>query len=443
MKILIKNGKLINKSKIYESDILIDGEFIEKIAINISDSSAKIIDANGKFVIPGVIDDQVHFREPGLTHKADISSESRAAVAGGVTSFMEMPNVKPPSVTIEKLEEKYEIASRTSAANYSFYMGTTNDNYDELMRVDPKSHCGIKIFMGSSTGNMLVDNEKTLGKIFANSPALIAIHSENDAIIAENMARAAEKYGDDIPFDMHPEIRSVESCYNMTEFAIGIAKKHNTRLHVLHITTEEELEFFDNSIPLSQKRITAEVCAHHLWFDSEHYAKYGALIKCNPSIKAPRHKAAILKAVLDDRIDVIASDHAPHTWEEKQNKYAQAPSGLPLVQHTLSMLLEMSKEGKISIEKVVDKMCHKPAELFQISKRGFLEEGYFADIAIIDYNSEWQVGKENILYKCNWSPFEGEKFTTKVTDTIVSGNHMYSYGKFLNNSTGKRLEFEK
>lgn len=443
MKILIKNGKLINQGKIYESDILINGEFIEKIDFDISDSTAQVIDAKGKYVIPGVIDDQVHFREPGLTHKADIFSESRAAVAGGVTSFMEMPNVKPPSVTIEKLEEKYEIASRTSLANYSFYMGTTNDNYDELMRVNPKSHCGIKIFMGSSTGNMLVDNEQILERIFANSPVLIAIHSENDKIIAENMARAITKYGEDIPFEMHAEIRNVQSCYNMTEFAIGIAKKHNTRLHVLHITTEEELAFFDNSIPLSQKRISAEVCAHHLWFDSEHYAEYGALIKCNPSIKEPRHKAAILQAVLDDKIDVIASDHAPHTWEEKQNKYAKAPSGLPLVQHTLSMLLEMSKKGKISLEKVVDKMCHKPAELFQIKKRGYLKEGYYADIAIIDYDSEWQVSKENIFYKCNWSPFEGKIFSAKVTDTIVSGIYAFSDKKFISKTAGKRLEFER
>ena len=443
MKTLIKNCKIINEGDLYVSDILIKDQFIDKIAKNINDSTATIIDAKGKYAMPGVIDDQVHFREPGLTHKGDIASESRAAVAGGVTSFMEMPNVKPPSITIKDLEKKYAIASKNSVANYSFYMGATNDNFKELMKVDPKNHCGVKIFMGSSTGNMLVNDEKTIRKIFAESPVLVAIHSEDDRIIAKNLQEAMLEYGQNIPFELHSDIRSVEACLEMTKFAISIAEEHDTKLHILHITTEEELALFDNSIALKDKRITAEACSHHLWFDRDDYEEYGSLIKCNPAIKEYRHKKALLKAVLDDRIDVIASDHAPHTIAEKSNQYLAAPSGIPLVQHSLAIMLELSKQGKILLDHVVEKMCHNPAILFQIEKRGFLREGYYADVVLFDLNHEWKVSPDNILYKCEWSPFEGKKFTSKVTDTFVSGNHVYSDGQIISDEAGMRLQFER
>jgi dihydroorotase len=441
-KILIKNANLVSGGKIWQSDLLIENDFIAQISENINpNAGTKIIDANGKYLIPGIIDDQVHFREPGLTRKANIYSEARAAVSGGVTSFMEMPNTKPPATTLEKLEEKYEIARNTSLANYSFFMGTTNDNAEEVLKVDPKNVCGIKIFMGSSTGNMLVDNEKTLEKIFSESPNLIAIHSEVEGIIKANTEKFKTKYGENIPISAHPEIRSVAACFESTKKAVEIAERTGGRLHVLHISTEEELDFFRNDIPIEQKKITAEVCAHHLFFDAGDYEKLGSLIKCNPAIKESRHKKEIFKAVLDGRIDILASDHAPHTWDEKQKSYLHSPSGLPLVAHTLNIMLDFYHNGNISLEKIVEKMCHDPARLFRIEKRGYLREGYFADLALIDLDERWEVNKSNIYYKCAWSPFEGYNFRGRVTDTFVSGHHAFSSGNFDESKKGKRLEF--
>lgn len=442
-KILIKNGKVVNEGVIRELDILVNNNLINKIGESLSDSQAKIIDAKGKYIIPGIIDDQVHFREPGLTHKANIYTESKAAVAGGVTSFMEMPNTKPPALTLDLLEDKYNIASRDSLANYSFFMGTSNDNADIVLSINPTEVCGIKIFMGSSTGNMLVDNPQTLEKIFCNSDVPVAIHSEDEATISKNMSIFTEKYGENIPFSAHPEIRSRESCEICTIRAIDIAKSCNGRLHILHISTENELKYFTNTIPLKNKRITSEVCVHHLYFDSDDYSKYGSLIKCNPAIKLKSDKDALFEALLDDRLDIIATDHAPHTWQEKQSPYLSAPSGVPLVQHTLNIMLNFYHQGKISLEKIVDKMCHKPAELFQVKQRGYIKEGYFADIAIVDVNKVWEVNKFNIYYKCAWSPFEGKSLKGYITDTIVSGHHAYSNGKFDESKKGMRLNFER
>jgi dihydroorotase len=388
-----------------------------------------------------MIDDQVHFREPGLTHKADISTESRAAVAGGVTSFMEMPNTSPQATTLELLEQKYAIASRSSIANYSFFMGATNSNIDELLKTDLKTICGIKIFMGASTGDMLVDNDESLNAIFAQCPNLIAIHSESENIIRANLAKYIAQYGEDIPMRAHPLIRSVEACYNSTVRAINMAKKYNTRLHVLHISTEEELSLFTNQIPLENKRITNEVCVHHLWFDADNYETLGGLIKCNPAIKEPRHKNAILQAVLDDRVDIIATDHAPHTWDEKQNKYQKCPSGLPLVQHPLLMLLDFYKEGKISLEKIVKKTSHDVAKCFNLNERGYIRENYKADLVLVDLNTPTQVSKSNILYKCAWSPLEGHTFASSIKSTFVNGNMVYTDGRILEGQTGQRLSF--
>lgn len=442
-KILIKNGKVVNEGIIKELDILVENDLIVKIGESITDESAKIIDASGKYIIPGIIDDQVHFREPGLTHKANIYTEAKAAVAGGVTSFMEMPNTKPAALTLDLLEDKYNIAKRDSLANYSFFMGTSNDNSDIVLSIDTKNVCGIKIFMGSSTGNMLVDNPQTLEKIFCNSDVPVAIHSEDEATITNNLVKFKEKYGENIPFSAHPEIRSRESCEICTIRAIDIAKSCNGRLHILHISTENELKYFTNTIPLKNKRITSEVCVHHIYFDSKDYEKYGSLIKCNPAIKLKSDKEALFEAMLDDRLDIIATDHAPHTWEEKQNPYNSAPSGVPLVQHTLNIMLDFYHQGRISLEKIVDKMCHKPAELFQIEKRGYIKEGFFADLAIIDINKVWEVNKFNIFYKCAWSPFENHQFKGIVSDTIVSGHHAYSNGKFNESQKGMRLRFER
>ena len=442
-KILIKNANLVSDGKIWQSDLLMEDKYIARIEPDISpDGNTKVIDATGKYLIPGIIDDQVHFREPGLTRKANIYTEARAAVSGGVTSFMEMPNTKPPATTLEKLEEKYEIAKNTSLANYSFYMGTTNDNADEVLKIDTKNVCGIKIFMGSSTGNMLVDNEETLNKIFSETPALVAIHSEVEGIINANLEKFKAKYGEDIPVSAHPEIRSIEACYESTKKAIEIAENTGGRLHVLHISTAEELDFFRNDIPIEQKKITAEVCAHHLFFDAGDYEKLGSLIKCNPAIKESRHKKEIFKAVLDGRIDILASDHAPHTWEEKQKPYLHSPSGLPLVAHTLNIMLDFYLQGNISLEKIVEKMCHDPARLFRIDRRGYLREGYFADLALLDVDEKWEVNKSNIYYKCAWSPFEGNKFRGRVTDTFVSGHHAFSSGKFDETENGMRLAFD-
>lgn len=441
--LIIKNGKIINENKIFESDILIKNGRIEKINSSIYFENAEIIDAKGNYIIPGIIDDQVHFREPGLTHKGCIHSESRAAVAGGVTSFMEMPNTNPTSTTIERLEEKYNIGSKNSLANYSFFMGVTNENSDEVLKANPQNVCGIKIFMGSSTGDMLVENPKTLERIYCQAEMLIAIHSENDHIVKSNLENAKLKYGENIPPQAHPEIRDVNACFKMTEYAVGIAKKCDTRLHVLHISTEEELAFFSNNIPLKNKKITAEVCVHHLWFDASDYDSLGNLIKWNPAIKEARHKKALWNALLDDRLDIIATDHAPHTWDEKQQNYLKAPSGGPLVQHSLNVMLEFYHQGKISLEKIVDKMCHKPAELFEIKERGFIREGYKADLAIVDLSKKWEVNKSNILYQCGWSAFENKTFTGKVTHTFINGNLAYSNDKIIEFGTGERLLFDR
>lgn len=442
-KYLIKNAQVVNEGKIAVLDILIQDKIIQKIAPTIFDANAIEIDATGKYVFPGIIDDQVHFREPGLTHKATIYTEAKAAVAGGITSFMEMPNTNPPATTQERLEEKYAIAAHTSLANYSFFMGTTNLNADEVLRTNPKNVCGVKIFMGSSTGDMLVESPQTLERIFCNAPTLIAIHSENDNVVKANLELAKQKYGENIPSEAHAEIRNVEACFKMTEYAVGIAKKCNTRLHVLHISTVEELAFFRNDIPLKDKKITSEVCVHHLYFDASDYANLGNLIKWNPAIKEARHKKALFDALLDDRLDIIATDHAPHTWDEKQQPYLQAPSGGPLVQHALNIMLDFYHKGKISLEKIVDKMCHKPAELFEIEKRGYIREGYFADLSIIDLKNQWTVNKSNILYKCGWSALENKQFTGKVTHTFVSGHLAYNNGVFDESIKGERLRFER
>lgn len=442
-KLLIKGATLINEGNQFVADLAISDGFIEKIAEQISADGYTIIDGNGKILIPGLIDDQVHFREPGLTHKADIASESRAAAAGGITAFMEMPNTVPNTLTQKLLEEKYEIASRISLVNYSFFMGASNDNLEEVLKTNPKNVCGIKIFMGSSTGNMLVDKKDTLEGIFSKCKMLIATHCEDEATIIKDTALYKEKYGEDIPIKCHPEIRSTEACYKSSSMAIELAKKHGSRLHILHISTAKETELFDNSIPLSEKKITAEACVHHLWFTDEDYAKKGTLIKWNPAVKTSADRAGILKAVLNDRIDVIATDHAPHTLEEKNNSYFKAPSGGPLVQHSLVALLEMCHQGKISLEKIVEKACHNPAILFQIEKRGFLREGYAADLVLVDLNDPWEVNKSNILYKCGWSPFEGITFKSKVHTTFVNGNIVYTNNKIIEGSHGQRLLFTR
>ncbi|MFN8296936.1 MAG: dihydroorotase [Chitinophagales bacterium] len=441
MKYLIKNGKIINEGKIVALDILIEDNLITKIDKDISDTAATVIDAAGKYVIPGIIDDQVHFREPGLTHKASIYSESKAAVAGGVTSFMEQPNTNPAALTQELLEQKYQIAAQTSLANYTFFMGTSNDNYDEVMRTDFSKVGALKIFMGSSTGNMLVDDEHVLSKIFANLNGIIVTHCEDEHTIKTNTEKYKALFGENIPMNYHPVIRDDEACYISSALAVDLAKKHNSRLHVFHISTEKELSLFTNQIPLKEKRITAEVCVHHLYFDERDYASLGSKIKCNPAIKYKSDKEALLAALLDDRLDVVATDHAPHTIEEKNNPYLKAPSGLPLVQHSLNIMLMFYQQGKISLEKIIEKMCHAPADCFRIERRGYLKEGFFADVAIVDINETWQVSKENILYKCNWSPLEEHIFQGKVKQTFVNGHLVYDNGIFNENKKGERLLF--
>ena len=442
--ILILNAQVVNEGKIQVADILVKDGFIDQIGTNLSGISAdKTIDATGKYLLPGVIDDQVHFREPGLTHKACIHSEARAGVAGGVTTFMEMPNTVPNALTQELLQDKYDIAARTSLANYSFYMGASNDNIEEVLKTNIQNICGIKVFMGSSTGNMLVDNEKTLTNIFSNSPTLIATHCEDEATVRANSALYKEKYGDNPHPRVHPEIRNVEACIKSSSMAIELAQQHGARLHILHITTGEETHLFRNDIPLKDKKITSEVCVHHLWFDARDYETLGNQIKCNPAVKADGHKQQLLAALLDDRIDVIATDHAPHTWEEKQNPYWSSPSGLPLVQHPLQLMLEFYKDGKISLEKIAEKMSHAVADCFQISKRGYIREGYWADLVLVDLNEEVTVSKENILYQCGWSPLEGTTLRSKVTHTIVSGHLAYENGAFDESKTGQRLLFER
>jgi dihydroorotase len=442
--ILIRHANIVNEGKVFEGDVLIKGYFIDKIDKDLSSSKADIvIDAGGKYLLPGVIDDQVHFREPGLTHKATIFSESRAAVAGGVTSYMEMPNTNPPTFTQELLEDKYQIASQTSLANYSFYIGASNDNLEEVMKTDIRKVCGLKIFMGSSTGNLLVDNEKTLEGFFSRYPSLIAAHCEHEPTIRKNTEEFRARYGENVPIECHPLIRSEEACYLSSSFAVALAKKHGTRFHILHISTARELELFDNIVPLSKKKITAEACVHHLWFNDEDYKRLGTLIKWNPAVKSGKDQQEILKAILDDRIDVIATDHAPHTWEEKQNTYFKAPSGGPLIQHSLVAMLQFFHQGKIRIEKIVEKMAHHPAILFRISKRGFIREGYFADLVLVDLNNPWKVDKTNIVAKCGWSPLEGVQFQSKVIHTFVSGHLAYANGVFDESVKGERLLFNR
>lgn len=441
--ILIKAAKIVNEGQIFNSDLLIKNGRIEKIAPQIDVAADLEINAEGLFLLPGMIDDQVHFREPGLTHKADIFTESMAAVAGGITSFMEMPNTVPNTLTQELLADKYAIAKQTSLANYSFYMGASNDNIEEVLKTDAKNVCGIKVFMGSSTGNMLVDNEKTLEHIFSKAPILVATHCEDEATIRHNLAIYKEKYGDDITIDMHPLIRSVEACYKSSSLAVELAKRYQTRLHILHISTAKEVTLFDNSLPLSEKRITAEACIHHLWFNDQDYANKGNFIKWNPAVKTAADQAGILQGLLDDRIDVIATDHAPHTIEEKNQGYLQAPSGGPLVQHALPALLEMHLRGKISLEKIAEKAAHNVAICFNLNERGFIREGYWADLVLVDLNDAFKVTKLNTLYKCGWSPFEGDTFSASITHTFVSGNLAYQKGKFMTNQTGQRLSFDR
>tara|TARA_X000001036_G_scaffold413886_1_gene428595 strand:- start:13 stop:1350 length:1338 start_codon:yes stop_codon:yes gene_type:complete len=440
---LIKNATIVNEGKIYKSDVLIENQKIKDIASEITINANQIINAEGLHLFPGVIDDQVHFREPGLTHKANIYSESKAAIAGGITSFMEMPNTKPQVLTQKLLEEKYEIASEKSIANYSFFMGASNDNLEEVLKTNPKNVGAIKIFMGSSTGNMLVDDKDVLEKIFSKSKMLIAVHCEDETIIQRNILAAKKEFGEDVPVSEHPKIRSSEACYKSSSMAIELAKKHNTRLHVFHLSTEKEISLFDNSNSLKNKKITSEVCIHHLWFDENDYHKKGTLIKWNPAVKKKSDKDALLQALLDDKIDVIASDHAPHTLEEKSNPYFKSPSGGPLVQHALPAMLEFAHQGKISLEKVVEKMCHNPAICFNIEKRGFIRKGFFADIVLVDLNNPWQVNKENILYKCGWSPFEGEVLHSNITHTIVNGHISYQNGSFDEKNRGMRLTFNR
>lgn len=440
---LIKGATLVNEGRSFQSDVLVKEGLIHKIGEHLTDAADEVIEAKGKYLLPGVIDDQVHFREPGLTHKATIRSESRAAVAGGVTSFMEMPNTVPNTVTQELLAHKYEIGAQSSLANYSFFMGATNDNLEEVLKTDPRTVCGIKIFMGSSTGNMLVDNQATLERIFREAPMLIAVHCEDEETIRRNQQIYEEKYGEDIPMRCHPEIRSEEACYKSSSMAVALAQKHQARLHILHISTEEELALFRNDIPLAEKRITAEVCVHHLYFDKGDYERLGSLIKCNPAIKEKRHKKALLAALLADKLDIIATDHAPHTWEEKQQPYKKAPSGLPLVQHALPLMLGFYRQGLLPLEKVVEKMSHAPAICFQVEKRGFLREGYWADLVLVDLHQTWQVQKENTYSLCGWSPFEGQTFHSVVTHTFVSGHLAYAQGLFYENKMGERLHFSR
>ena len=445
---VIKNAFIVNEGKTFKGDVFVDDKTINQIVpfgsqpSQINESDYEPIDAEGLYLLPGIIDDQVHFREPGLTYKGDIYSESRAAVAGGITSFMEMPNTNPPALTQELLEEKYKIGAEKSLANYSFYMGTSNDNLEELLKTDPAKVCGIKVFMGSSTGNMLVDNESVLEKIFANAPTLVAVHCEDEETVQANNQKFLKEYGEDAPVKIHPLIRSAEACYLSSSKAVKLAKKHKTRLHVLHLTTAREMELFDNSIPLKDKLITAEVCIHHLWFSDEDYQQKGNFIKWNPAIKTKNDRDALREALLNNQIDVVATDHAPHTLEEKERVYFRAPSGGPMVQHALSAMLELSKKGVISLEKVVEKMCHNPAVLFRVKKRGFIRKGYFADLVLVDLNDSMEVKKKNVLYKCGWSPMEGITFHSKIKKTFVNGHLAFSDGKFDESKTGERLLFD-
>jgi dihydroorotase len=444
-RILIKNAKIVNEGTIFVGDVLIENEFILEIAESISakSSDCKIIDAEGNYLIPGAIDDQVHFREPGLTHKGDIESESRAAVAGGITSYIEQPNTVPNAVTQEILEEKYKIAAEKSFANYSFMMGATNDNLAEVLKTNPKNVAGIKIFLGSSTGNMLVDNEEVLEKIFSSTPMLIAVHCEDETTIKNNLEKYKAEYGEDIPVKFHHLIRSEEACYISSSKAVALAKKTGARLHIFHLSTAKEMDLFTNKIPLEQKKITAEVCIHHLWFTNDDYDTKGNFIKWNPAVKTENDRKVLWEALLDDRIDVIATDHAPHTLEEKQQSYLKAPSGGPLVQHAVVAMFEAHLQGKISVEKIVEKMAHNPAKIFKIEKRGFIKEGYYADLAIVNSGLPWSVKKDNIFAKCGWSPFEDFTFRSRITHTFVNGQLVYQNFKVKDIRCGKRLLFDR
>jgi dihydroorotase len=444
----IHNAKIVNEGKVIKGDVVVQDGFIKLVINNkhsiediLLDESTEYIDANGLFLFPGIIDDQVHFREPGLTHKADISSESKAAVAGGVTTFMDMPNTNPPALTQEQLEEKYELAAQKSLANYSFYMGASNDNADEVIKTDPKTVCGVKIFMGSSTGNMLVNKQEVLEQLFACAPLLIAVHCEDEQTVKNNLYDYIQKFGEDIPVDRHAVIRSEEACFKSSQFAVNLAKKYNTRLHVLHLSTAKELELFDHKTPLERKKITAEVCAHHLWFNHLDYEKYGAQIKCNPSVKSEDDQNGLLIGLHANKIDVIGSDHAPHTMDEKNQKYMKSPSGVPLVQHTLQMMLEMYHQGKLTLEVIIEKMCHSPAKCFQIDRRGFIRQGYFADLVLVDLEKTHKVSKENIHYKCAWSPFEDYEFHSQIVATFVNGQRVFNQGEFDESVRGERLNF--
>jgi len=440
---LIKNTTIVNEGKIFRSDLLIENDKIKDISENIELKADYIIDGTDLHLMPGVIDDQVHFREPGLTHKATIYTESKAAVAGGITSFMEMPNTQPQALTQKLLEKKYVLASNNSLANYSFFMGASNDNLKEVLKTNPKNVAAIKVFMGSSTGNMLVDNKAVLEELFSKSKMLIAVHCEDEKTIKKNTYLARKKYGENVPISEHSNIRSVEACFKSSSLAVKLAKKYNTRLHLFHISTEKEINLLENKIPLAEKKITAEVCIHHLWFDQNDYIKKGTLIKWNPSVKKSSDRKALFQAMLDDKLDVIATDHAPHTLNEKNNTYFNAPSGGPLVQHALPVMLEFFSSKKIKLEKIVEKMCHNPAICFKIKKRGFIRKGYYADLVLIDLKKPWKVKKSNILYKCGWSPFEGQIFNSNVTHTFINGHLAYKNGKFNEEKKGMRLKFNR
>ncbi|MCD4745215.1 MAG: dihydroorotase [Bacteroidales bacterium] len=446
----IINANIVNEGKIFKGDLFIENGIIKKITgkeenlqAHLNKKDSITINAKGKYILPGVIDDHVHFREPGLTYKADIYSESKAAVAGGITSFMEMPNTVPNTLSQELLEQKYELASKKSLANYSFYIGASDNNIEDILMTNPRNVCGIKLFMGASTGNMLVDDINKLIEIFSKSKLLIAVHCEDEQTIQNNIKYYRKKYGDNAPVELHPLIRSEEACFKSSELAVSLAKKYNTRLHILHLSTARETELFDNTIPLKDKHITAEVCIHHLWFNNNDYKKFGALIKWNPAIKTEKDRETLFNTLLNDKMDLIATDHAPHTIKEKNNTYFKAPSGGPMVQHSLPAMLEFYHNGKISLEKIVEKMCHAPAICFNIEKRGFIREGYQADLVLINLDSPWKVEKSNILYKCGWSPFEGYAFKSKITHTFVNGHLAFENGYFNENIKGQRLLFDK
>lgn len=443
--VLIKNAQIVNEGKVEQGDVLIEGDRIVEVGgvWSAKSSQTKVIDADGQYLLPGMIDDQVHFREPGLTHKATIESESKAAVAGGITSFIEMPNTVPQATTIELLEQKFDRAKETSWANYSFMFGGTNDNLEEILKVDPQKVAGLKLFLGSSTGNMLVDDPKVLEEIFSKTKLRISVHCEDETTIKNNLAKYIDQYGEDIPIHLHPVIRSEEACYLSSSQAISLAKKTGARLHVFHLSTERETHLFENKKAINDKKITAEVCIHHLWFSDEDYASKGTKIKWNPAVKKAKDRDGLWKALLDDRIDVIATDHAPHTLEEKNQVYTKAPSGGPLVQHALVALFEMHHRGKITVEKIVEKFAHNPARLFEIKDRGFIRPGYKADLVLVDPNAPWTVNKSNILYKCGWSPFEGTVFKSRVTHTFVNGALTYENGKFPHRTHGERLTFDR